>query len=311
MARKPPALTIICLVALMAGAQAAHATFAGHPGLIASGQRDGLHVANPDGSGERVAGDLVSVMTPAWSHDGRRVAVTADTRDSNVDDLNVDIYVIDLTTGESRQLTRGAGDDYWPTWGRDDRSIVFQRVSTPASDPSAFTKQLFRIRLNGGHARSLPVKSPYLGGAEVAPKGHTIAFADDGDVFLTGRTGQGTHKIVDFPDGDDQPLAGSVSWSPSGRRLAITAGRNSACYECADVWTVDRNGSNLHKLTTTSASYGQAFFRPRGNKVAFCHETWDVAETQVISEELLLANLNGTHQKTLGSFCGTAWQALP
>jgi Tol biopolymer transport system component len=311
MTRRPAALTILCLIVLAAGAQAAHATFRGRPGLVAAGLSDGLHVANPDGSGARVVGDFVNANTPAWSHDGRRVVVAADTPDSNLDDQNYDIYVVDLATGESRQLTHGTGDDYWPSWGANDRSIVFQRVRTPASDPSAFTKQLFRIRLNGGHARALPVESPYLGGAEVAPRGRTIAFVDDGDVFLTGRHGRGTHRIVSFPDGDEQSVAGSVSWSPSGKQLAITASLNSPCDDCADVWAVNRSGSNLHKVTTAPGSYGQAFFRPRGNKVAFCEVTWNAVDTEPISEALRLANLNGSNQKTLGSFCGSAWQALP
>jgi Tol biopolymer transport system component len=311
MARKPVTLTILCLLVALAGAQAAHATFPGRPGLVASGQNDGLHLANPDGSGERVVGNLVSVASPSWSHDGRHVAVSADTVDADYDEQNYDIYVVDVATGEARQVTHGSANDLWPSWDRNDRSIVFERAFSRPSGSTDLTRQLFRVRLSDGSAHSLPVESPYFGGAEVAPKGRTIAFAADGDVFLTGREGKGTHRIVDFPLGDGQEFAGSVSWQPSGRRLAITAGSNSACDDCGTVWAVDRNGSNLHKLTTKPASYGAAFFRPRGNKVAFCDITWDHTDTEVLSTELLLTNLSGSSQRTLGSFCGTAWQALP
>lgn len=311
MARKPLTLTILCLIVALAGAQAAHATFPGHPGLVAAGDYDGLHVANPDGSGERVVGNLVSVTSPSWSHDGRYVAVAADTTDANYDTLNYDIYVVDVATGEARRLTHGAEGDYWPTWGRDDRSIVFQRTRPPANGSTDLTRRLFRIRLNGGSAHSIGVANQYPGGSEVAPKGRSIAFVNDGDVFLTGWNGRGTHKIVNFSNDDGQPFAGSVSWSPSGRRLAITAGLNSGCDDCADVWVVDRNGSNLHKVTTTPASYGQAFFRPRGNKVAYCDTTWDHTDTQVLATELRIANLSGSNESTLGPFCASAWQALP
>jgi Tol biopolymer transport system component len=310
MARKPATLAIACLLALAVAAPSAQATFAGRPGLVASGQRDGLHVANPDGTGERVAGDLTNVSGPAWSHDGRRVAVSAETPDADTDTVNYDIYVVDVATGESRQLTHGAAGDYVPTWGRGDRSIVFQRVRPLTNGSTDLTKRLFRIRLSGGRARYIGVKSPYMGGSEVAPGGRKIAFVSDGDVFLTGRNGHGTHRIVDFPGGDGQRIAGSVSWAPDGRSLAILATFNSPCEECAEVWTVDRDGSNLRKLTPEQSGYGKAFFSPRGNKIASCRTTWKPDNTAQVST-LLLMNLSGSHQKALGSFCGTAWQALP
>src|SRR5262249_47694690 len=60
---------------------------------------------------------------PAWSHDGTRVAFSSDRGNPLGSDYN--IWVLDVASGELRQLTSDPADDDMPSWSPDDREIAF------------------------------------------------------------------------------------------------------------------------------------------------------------------------------------------
>src|SRR5437870_1077785 len=74
---------------------------------------------------------LKAVSDPQLSPDGRWVAYTVSTP-SLEDNRNVSrIWVVEVATGKSRQLTGGPGSDRQPRWSPDGKTLAF--VSTRGS----------------------------------------------------------------------------------------------------------------------------------------------------------------------------------
>ena len=96
----------------------------------------------------RVAGryqfdSLVSVISPAWAPDGRRVAFGGLSH-SGVSDL----YVLELASGALRRLTDDVYEDVDPTWLPDGRSIVFSSDRAAGGEEGA--RNLYRLPVEGG-----------------------------------------------------------------------------------------------------------------------------------------------------------------
>ena len=60
---------------------------------------------------------------PIFSHDGTRIAFSSDRGNALGSDYN--IWTLDLRSGELKQITKDASEDFMPTWSPDDNEIVF------------------------------------------------------------------------------------------------------------------------------------------------------------------------------------------
>ena len=91
------------------------------------GYRDGgydLWAVAPDGSGQRrLTSGAFDDRDPAFSHDGTRIAFSSDRGNPLGSDYN--IFVLDLRSGEIRQLTSNPAEDMMPSWSPDDRQVAF------------------------------------------------------------------------------------------------------------------------------------------------------------------------------------------
>src|SRR2546426_6955656 len=91
---------------------------------------------------------LKAVSDPQLSPDGRWVAYTVSTP-SLEDNRNVSrIWVVEVATGKSRQLTGGPGSDRQPRWSPDGKTLAF--ISTRDSGA-----QVWVLPIGGGDARKV------------------------------------------------------------------------------------------------------------------------------------------------------------
>ncbi len=118
------------------------------------------------GSGKRrlIANFRGSNSAPAWSPDGRTLAVTL-SRDGGSQ-----LYTIDAANGgEPRRLMQSSGIDTEPAYSSDGRSIYF--VSDRGGAP-----QIYRVSAGGGSAERVTFSGSYNISPAISPDGEWLAY---------------------------------------------------------------------------------------------------------------------------------------
>jgi Tol biopolymer transport system component len=183
----------------------------------------GIAVVNRDGTGYRRL-TRSDDDTPSWSPDGRRIAF----------ERRGAILTMRIDGGDKRRLTTGRA----PAWSPDGRVIAFHRGADDR-------ESMWLVDANGGNARIFTRngESPAW-----APDGKRIAFlgaSSDGGTFVINADGSGRRRIS---------ILNSVqlSWSPDGRRIA---GGMSGVY------VMDADGRNVRTVYDSPEAFGAAWGR--------------------------------------------------
>jgi TolB protein len=147
---------------------------------------------------------------PAFSPDGRQLALTLSGSGGNLD-----IYVLDLATQQLRRLTDDPAIDTEPSWSSDGRQIYF--TSDRAGGP-----QIYRLDLaEPQHVQRLTFGSSYNARPRLSPDGSTLALVTrDGSAYrIAVRDAGGNQRTLTHGMLDQSP-----SFAPNGLSL-IYAGR--------------------------------------------------------------------------------------
>ena len=94
---------------------------------------------------------------PALSPDGKQVAFTVATPDLSTNSLPKQIYLVSVTGGTPRQLTREGTDNERPRWSPDSREIYF--ISTRGG-----SSQVWVMDADGTHPRPITRLATEAGG---------------------------------------------------------------------------------------------------------------------------------------------------
>jgi Tol biopolymer transport system component len=233
--------------------------------------RDGdedIYVMRADGTGVRRLtrnsttgdGQPISDATPAWSPDGRRIAFA-----SNRTGGLSEIWVMRSDGSRQTRLTRTDPivDDTTPGWSPDGRSLVF--ASSRAGNE---TVDLYVMRADGSGVHAItPTDDTFDSTApDWSPGGRLIAFATN----VNG--GQQDIWVVDPDVGRPRFLGGHPRyddvfprWTSGARRIAFWTFPVNTSEETrsADVWVMDRNGSDRRPLVTARSDDSVPDPRPR------------------------------------------------
>ena len=137
--------------------------------------RDGgydLWAISPDGSNQRqLTKGTFDDREPVFSHDGTRIAFSSDRGGPLGSDTN--IFVLDLRSGEIRQLTSHPAEDVMPSWSPDDRQISF-------ASTREFGQGVFVVDAAGGEERRLAQSTARIDAASWGPGGQVVAHGVDG-----------------------------------------------------------------------------------------------------------------------------------
>ena len=166
------------------------------------------------------------------------------------------IFVVDLESGDTRQLTDGEGDDSAPSWSPDGESIAFV-ADRRADRETATHSDVYAVPANGGE---LELRSQGLSSVAAlcwSPSGDALAVVgSDDDVVGAGwqswvfiiEPGSAPRKLTDdsiSPAGGYAPLvpAPEMRWSDDGRISFIADSRGES-----SVFQIDVDGGQLRKV---------------------------------------------------------------
>ena len=203
----------------------------------------------------------------AVSPDGKKIVFSGAKRvfRDNKRDWEVDIYTIPIEGGEPKKLTISPGQDRFPCWSPDGKSIAFMRhmniciVSTEGGEVRQLTSESHRV-LRSDIAWSPDGKSiayfsedkaikviPVQGGeSRVVVKveevsGHSeLAWSPDGSKLVY--SSKGSIWVVSLDVGEPEEIrtgldakATHLSWSPDGKKIAFTASKGGD----AELWLME------------------------------------------------------------------------
>jgi Tol biopolymer transport system component len=217
-----------------------------------------------------------SELTPAWAHDGRRVAFSRGS-----------INAIDVYTGNQTVLIDG-GSFLHPAWSPDDSQLVFD--GQLASDPPGIYVHLYRKSLSGGPIQQLTFSATSDIDASWSPTGDLIAFTHTApnvsEIWLVNADGSNPHPI---PTGLRSLTA--PDWSPDGQWLAFVGSANN--FTVPEVYKMRSDGTQLTQVTFNSTnSMDEPSWSPDGSLILFEQFVQHGTNDQR-GKELMVVSANG------------------
>jgi hypothetical protein len=170
----------------------------------------GVYVADRDGTGVRRVSGPGFAAGPAWTPDGRRLAILrGEERLPQV----LNLWVLDLEAGEERRLTEYRYGEMSPAaWFPDGRRLGYARDDA-----------VYVMDTESGASRSYesPIPGRTIPAVAASPDGRHIAFqvSNDGVWLLDLRDGS-VRRVL------DDPTVERLAWSPTGRSVAYHSGRD-------------------------------------------------------------------------------------
>ena len=230
----------------------------------ADGERHGLLLAHPDGSGTTFVAALVGTNSPlpgtgkdfTWSPDGRQIAFVSSTAGAVAaeasgdpmiitrylykpdagegmtrfnDNQRLHIFVVDIASKQVRQLTQGDYDEHSIDWSPDGKQLVFASNREPNQD-EFFNYDLFTLQL-----------------------------ADNS-----------IHRLTATEFNEYDPL-----WSPDGKFIVYRGTRRGltdreTTMEDTHVWIMNADGSNRREIgSAIDNRQGTPQWAPDGSAVYF------------------------------------------
>ena len=170
------------------------------------------------------------------------------------------IWLVSAKGGEPRALTEGNQTQ----WSPNGKTIAF------LSGQGTGQVDIWTIQATGGMPARVTNDKSAKHGIRWSPDGTKIAYisnrAKDQDIYVVDAKGgeprQLTQKTNEWDENRWAP-----EWSPDGKHIVFVSGRSD--YYSDDLWMVDADGSNLHKLTTGIWVMGNPEWSPDGKSIAF------------------------------------------
>lgn len=285
------ALLAATVLALVAGAVPASATFPGGNARIALQSTNRLDTINSSGGDRRtLLGPTTGIFfsVPAWSPDGTKIAFA-----SNKDGTDADLYVVSFAGGALTTLTTNGVEDGNPAWSPDGTKIAFETDR----DAPGVRNQIYVMNADGSGPINISSSPTDDTQPSWSPDGTRVAFVRGGNIWVTSASGgQGTQLTTDAGD------EGEPDWSPDGSKIVFQrdVGGSTA------VVVMGANGANQTPLPLPSGSNSPAW-SPDGTKILF-----------ELTLEVWVANADGSGAAALttggaSGFTATNpdWQRIP
>jgi len=251
-----------------------------------------LYTMDYDGSSAHALTAYKStVLTPAWSPDGEKIAFTSYRR--GIPDIEI------LSRSDNRPYTfeRPGGTTTTPAWSPDGSKIAFA-TSRDGSD-----MEIYVADWNGKNLRRLTVSK----GVDISPvwnprTGREIAFTSDRSgspqIYIMDAEGTNVRRLI-----EEGGHAVNAAWSPDGQRIAFAWQKARSNF---DIYIHDLTTGQNTQLTSDAGSNEKPTWAPDGRHIAF-------ESSRTGTKQIFSMILDGTKIRQLtnaGNNTGPAWSGF-
>ena len=271
------ALAVTAVLALLAWAAPASATFPGENGRLAF-ERTQLFTVNPDGSGVTRLTPVGGLLArePAYSPDGRLIAFDH----AGGSPSGYGIWVMSNGGENPHQITRDpqtvANLDTYPFWSPNGNRIGFVR-----------DRDIY-VMVADGSGTPVNLTSAFANSAidpEWSPRGDVIAFSDGGDIYVVRADASAAPVRIPTPVGNDR----YPSWSPDGSLIAYAT--------INEVRRTNVSGANNTLVRGGFREVWDIAWSPDGQQIAVVN---DQGTNLQIHEELFVMDADGSNLNRVG-----------